>query len=113
MNKRLYSVIRNIFFLCVVIFLLSGCAKQKLWYKAGNNSVDFDLDNQECVRIAKEVGRQATITGEMLNPKVFNSSYNNCIFTIGGYDWGVRLSLLWLLGDKVLKKYCKCAVVIL
>ena len=83
MNKRLYSVIWNIFFLCVVIFLLSGCAKQKLWYKAGNNQVDFDLDNRECVRVAKEVGRQATITGEMINPKVFNTSYNNCIFTRG------------------------------
>jgi len=83
MNKRLYSVIWNVFFLCVVIFLLSGCAKQKLWYKAGNNQVDFDLDNRECVRVAKEVGRQATITGEMINPKVFNTSYNNCIFSRG------------------------------
>jgi len=63
--------------------MLSGCAKQKLWYKAGNNQADFDLDNQECVRIAKEIGRQATITGEMLNFGVYNISYNNCIFSRG------------------------------
>ena len=84
MNKSRGSLIRQIFFLCGVIFFVSGCASSnKLWYKAGNNQADFDLDSNECLRIAKEVGRQATITGESINPDVYNTSYNNCIYSRG------------------------------
>jgi len=83
MNKRKFGLKCNVFLLCLVIFMLSGCAKQKIWYKAGNNQADFDLDNRECVRIAKEIGRQATITGKRINFDVYNTSYNNCIFSSG------------------------------
>jgi hypothetical protein len=54
-----------------------------MWYKSGNSQVDFDLDHQECQRIAEEVGRQATITGEKIDLDIFNTSYNNCLFSRG------------------------------
>lgn len=84
MNKSRCCLIWQVIFLCGMILWVSGCASSnKLWYKAGNNQADFDLDSNECMRIAKEVGRQATITGERINPDVYNASYNNCIFLRG------------------------------
>jgi len=84
MNIRWGKIIGRIFFVGAVMVFVSGCASSsKLWYKAGNNQVDFDLDHNECNRIAEEVGRQATMSGETINPEVFNVSYNNCLFSRG------------------------------
>jgi len=83
MNKKWGKIIWQVFFLWAMIIWLSGCASSKLWYKPGNSQVDFDLDHNECQRIAEEVGRQATITGEKINLEVFNTSYNNCLFSRG------------------------------
>jgi hypothetical protein len=84
MNKSRCRLIWQVVFLCGMILWVSGCSSSnKLWYKAGNNQADFDLDTNECIRIAKEVGRQATITGERINPDVYNTTYSNCIFSRG------------------------------
>ncbi len=70
-------------FYCVLILFLSGCASPKLWYKPGRSQVDFDVDNQECLRVAEDMGRQATITGKKIEPDVFTNTYNNCLFARG------------------------------
>jgi hypothetical protein len=66
-----------------VVLLVSGCASPQLWYKPGHSPVDFDLDHQECLRIAEEIGRQATLTGDRVNIEVYNTTYNNCLFSRG------------------------------
>ena len=81
-NNR-YKIIVWSSFCCGVLFFFSGCASSPVWYKKGNNQVDFNWDNIECIRIAEDVGRQATITGEKVNQKVFTVSYNNCLFSRG------------------------------
>lgn len=71
--------------LCVlVIFMVSGCGgKSQLWYKPDHNQSDFDVDHRQCMIIAQEMGRQATITGEKPDPDVVNDVYNNCLFSRG------------------------------
>ncbi|WP_300464831.1 hypothetical protein [Desulfobacula sp.] len=66
-----------------VVLLVSGCASPQLWYKPGHSPVDFDLDHQECLRMAEEIGRQATLTGDRINLEEYNTSYNNCLFSRG------------------------------
>ena len=83
MNRNRGKIILEIFFLCGVLFWTFGCASSRMWYKSGCNQVDFDLDNQECRRIAEEISRQATITGKKINLDVFSTSYNNCLFSRG------------------------------
>ncbi|MCK5685994.1 hypothetical protein KAJ27_17815 [bacterium] len=83
MVKNRYKIMWWCSCCCAVLFFLSGCASSPVWYKKGHNQVDFNLDNMECMRIAEEVGRQATITGEKINQKVFTVSYNNCLFSRG------------------------------
>lgn len=63
---------------------ISGCASSSnFWYKPGHSQVDFDIDHRECRMIAEEIGRQATLTGEKINPGVFATTYNNCLFSRG------------------------------
>jgi len=83
MNKKWGKIIRQIFLLCGMALWVSGCGSSKMWYKSGNSQVDFDLDHNECRRIAEEVSRQATVTGAKINLEVFNTSYNNCLFSRG------------------------------
>ncbi len=71
----------------VLAFLLlaggSGCAQKKTWYKPGGGQVDFNIDDQDCRISAQEIARQATLTGEKINLKVFDQAYEACIFSRG------------------------------
>ena len=65
------------------ICLISGCGSQRSWYKPDHGQVDFNLDNQECLRIAGDMARAATLTGKKTDPEIFNRVYNNCLFSRG------------------------------
>ena len=54
-----------------------------MWYKQGATQADFDKDEQECLLIAHELARQATVSGERENVEIFIKSYNNCLFQKG------------------------------
>jgi len=72
---------------CLALLDVAGCstATSELWYKAGKNQVDFDVDSNECLIIAEEMGRQATLTGKRKDLEVFYTTYNNCLYSKG---WG-------------------------
>lgn len=64
--------------------LLTGCGSNQIrWYNPGHNQADYDRDVQECTLIAEEMGRQATLTGKMIDENAFHMSYINCITAKG------------------------------
>lgn len=69
--------------LVFLLVFLSGCGTQERWYKADHYQTDFDKDTLECETVAREMARQATMTGSSEDPSTFASSFNNCLTTKG------------------------------
>ncbi len=67
----------------LMIFLIAGCGASPRWYKPGHGQVDFNLDDQECRRTAEEIARQATLTRKKVDPEIYATVYENCIFSKG------------------------------
>jgi hypothetical protein len=66
-----------------LICMLCACGAGPMWYKQGATQADFNKDEQECLLIAHELARQATVSGERENLEIFIKSYNNCLFQKG------------------------------
>jgi hypothetical protein len=69
-------------FVCVCL-LGSGCSSKTIWYKSGAGQLDFNIDDMECSIMAKEIARQATLTGKMIDLEVFKKTYESCIYARG------------------------------
>lgn len=70
--------------LVVLMFvLIVGCGGNPRWYKPGHGQVDFNIDNLECRRTAEEIARQSTLTRNKVDPEIYATAYENCIFSKG------------------------------
>lgn len=76
--RKYSSPILPALLVCLLLFL-SGCGTKERWYKSGHYQADFDKDSLECETIAREMARQATMTGKSEDPAIFVSSFNNCL----------------------------------
>jgi len=78
------NAMRQRILLMILLFLFIGCATgPQKWYKPGAGQVDFNLDEIECSNTAKEIARQATLTGKKMDPLVYNDTFTNCIYAKG------------------------------
>jgi len=73
-----------------VIGLSTACAKPQMWYQAGKGQADYDRDAQECVLIASNFARQATMTGSSEDPATYGQTMRNCLAAKG---WSVNRPL--------------------
>jgi|GEM_PF-3397463 len=62
---------------------LTACAKPQMWYQVGKGQVDYNRDAQECVLIASNFARQATMTGNSEDPASFGQTMRNCLAAKG------------------------------
>jgi hypothetical protein len=83
MKQHLMKMMWMPAFFCAMIVMTSGCGTSKRWYKPDHSQVDFDLDHRECMIMAEEISRQATITGEKQDQDVLSVTYSNCLFSRG------------------------------
>jgi hypothetical protein len=81
-EKRSYSQ-RRLFLLFLFILLLFGCGGGQHWYNPGKTRVDFDSDSQECEILARELSRQATLTGRREDPQTYGRAFNACLYGKG------------------------------
>jgi hypothetical protein len=72
---------------CFMAFLLiSGCSGGgQHWYNHGKTRVDFEGNSQECEIIARELARQATLTGRREDQQTYGRAFDNCLYAKG---WG-------------------------
>lgn len=66
-----------------VIGLCTACAKPQMWYQTGKGQADYDRDAQECVLIAANFARQATMTGTSEDPATYGQTMRNCLVAKG------------------------------
>jgi hypothetical protein len=68
-----------------MLLLLAGCAGKSgtRWYKEGSGQADFDRDVQECLILAEEFGRQATLGGRRPDLETQVKAYHQCLFAKG------------------------------
>jgi len=76
--RKYASPVLFVLLVCLLVFL-SGCGTKHRWYKPDHYQADFDKDALECETIAREMARQATMTGKSEDPATFISSFNNCL----------------------------------
>ncbi len=76
--KKYKKLLLIIFFTC----FLTSCTTTR-WYKPGAGQWDFDKDEQECLRIAHKLAKEATIGGKKEDLEVFLSSYQRCLYQKG------------------------------
>jgi len=69
--------------ICILMLWSLGCSSKRTWYKPGAGQLEFNIDDQDCKIIAQETARQATLTGDKLDPAVLEQSYEACIFSRG------------------------------
>ncbi|MFK5953150.1 MAG: hypothetical protein QM498_08830 [Desulfobacterium sp.] len=76
---------KKILIILFLALLMSGCSSSsgQKWYKPGCNQNDFDFDSMDCNRSAKEIARQATLTGNGIDYDVLGTAYINCITSRG------------------------------
>ncbi len=71
-------------FIFILLQFLTGCGGNgSHWYKAGHYQADFNRNSQECEMVAQEIGRQATMTGLMVDADTYQSAYTSCIVSKG------------------------------
>lgn len=76
------SIIR-LLLLLVLLPALAACGAGPRWYKDNRGQADFDKDSLECEIIARELARQATLTGAGEDLATFANSFNNCLYRKG------------------------------
>jgi len=84
--------------LLIMVWFLTplGCASKQMWYQEGKGQVDYDQDAQQCILIAKEFSRQATMTGKAEDPATYNRTLTNCLLNKG---WSMTPSAKVLAGE--------------